>query len=71
MHHARCEHEIALFAERILVVSGEWCDSVEMLTPPRAIGDPGQWTDLNPISAYPDSVRLAVHQNRLLAFGMS
>ena len=82
MHHARFQHGIALFAKRILVVSGwardsEAGQSVEMLRPPRAVGDPGQWTDLNPISGaadpelLPEFVHLAVHQNRLFSFGMS
>ena len=38
MHHARYLHGIALFAERILVYAGQFRDSVEMLTPPRAFG---------------------------------
>ena len=70
MHHARCNHAIALLTGRILVVAGFQCDTVEMLTPPRAVGDPGQWTDLNPIGlAFSECVRLAVYRNRLLAFG--
>ena len=60
MNHARSDHGIALFAGRILVVAGYGCDSVEMLTPPRAVGDLGQWTDLNPIG-----VATAIHWARL------
>ena len=47
MHHARRQHGIALFAGRIFVVDSK---SVEMLTPLRAVGDLGQWTDLNSIN---------------------
>lgn len=68
MLQPRLWHGMCLFRKKVIVAGG-WRGNAEMFSPPRYLGDLGQWTDLQPLSQLRGQVTLTVWRRRLLAFG--